>query len=117
MFTSSYWTQQLFAQNSGDTTRAVSSDTAFGPVYWSAVSSGAAYIVKLANYGDESQAVTIAIADKIAATLSILSNDDPAAANTDVASPIAAPVVSAISGDSSFSFTLPPWSVAVLRAD
>ncbi|KAI4596410.1 hypothetical protein KJ359_005540 [Pestalotiopsis sp. 9143b] len=117
VFTSSYWTQQLFAQNSGDTTRAISSDTAFGPVYWSAVSSGTAYIVKLANYGAESQTVTIAIADKTAAILSVLGNDDPAAANTDVASPIAAPVISTISGDSSFSFTLPPWSVAVLRAD
>lgn len=98
-------------------TRAVSSDTDFGPVYWSAVSSGTAYVVKLANYGAESQAMTIAIAGKTAATLSVLGNDDPTAANTDVASPIAAPVVSTISGDSSFSFTLPPWSVAVLRAD
>ncbi|KAI0168668.1 Arabinosidase A [Pestalotiopsis sp. NC0098] len=116
VLTSSYWTQQLFAQNSGDMTHAVSSDTGFGPVYWSAVSSGTAYVVKLANYGAESQALTIGIAGKTAATLSVLGNDDPTAANTDVASPIAAPVFSTISGDSSFSFTLPPWSVAVLRA-
>lgn len=98
-------------------TRAISSDTSLGPVYWSAVSSGTAYIVKLANYGAESQALTIDIAGKTATTLSVLGKDDPTAANTDQASPIAAPVVSAISGDSSFSFTLPPWSVAVLRAD
>lgn len=98
-------------------TRAVVSDTAFGPVYWSAVSSGTDYIIKLANYGAGSQAVTINIADKTTATLSVLSNDDPDAANTDVDSPITAPIVSNISGDSSFSFTLPPWSVAILRAN
>ncbi|KAB2575242.1 Alpha-N-arabinofuranosidase A [Lasiodiplodia theobromae] len=114
----SYYVQQLFAQNAGDTTHAVTSDTAFGPLYWSATSSGDTYIVKLANYGQDVQNVTIEIAGKTTATLSILANDDPSAANSDTASPVSAPVVSTVTAtDGVFSFSAPAWAVIVLAAE
>ncbi|KAF0323541.1 alpha-n-arabinofuranosidase a [Colletotrichum asianum] len=118
VYTSSYWVQQLFAHNAGDVTHEVTSDSGFDPVFWSAVSAGETYIVKLANYAAEPQQMDIKIAGKGIATLSILANDDPDSANSHAGSPIAPPVISRIesSGDN-FSFVMPAWSVAVLRAD
>lgn len=108
----------LFAQNPGDMTRKVSSDTDLNPVFWSAVSAGSTFIVKLANYGAEQQSLTVNINGKASATLSILANDNPDSANTDTSSPIKAPTVSRIeTGNNNFTFTLPPWSIAVLRTD
>ncbi|KAF4821690.1 putative alpha-L-arabinofuranosidase A [Colletotrichum tropicale] len=118
VYTSSYWVQQLFAHNAGDVTHEVTSDAGFDPVFWSAVSAGETYIVKLANYAAEPQQLDIKLAGKGIATLSILANDDPDSANSHAGSPIAPPVISRIesSGDN-FSFVMPAWSVAVLRAD
>ncbi|KAI8272983.1 putative alpha-L-arabinofuranosidase A [Colletotrichum sp. SAR 10_98] len=118
VYTSSYWVQQLFAHNAGDVTHEVTSDSGFDPVFWSAVSAGETYIVKLANYAAEPQQIDIKIAGKGIATLSILANDDPDSANSHAGSPIAPPFISRIesSGDN-FSFVMPAWSVAVLRAD
>ncbi|KAF5498017.1 putative alpha-L-arabinofuranosidase A [Colletotrichum siamense] len=118
VYTSSYWVQQLFAHNAGDVTHEITSDSGFDPVFWSAVSAGETYIVKLANYAAEPQQMDIKIAGKGIATLSILANDDPDSANSHAGSPIAPPVISRIesSGDN-FSFVMPAWSVAVLRAD
>ncbi|KAI8317571.1 putative alpha-L-arabinofuranosidase A [Colletotrichum sp. SAR11_240] len=118
IYTSSYWVQQLFAHNAGDVTHEVTSDSGFDPVFWSAVSAGETYIVKLANYAAEPQQMVIKITGKGIATLSILANDDPDSANSHAGSPITPPVISRIesSGDN-FSFVMPAWSVAVLRAD
>ncbi|KAL3295308.1 Arabinosidase A [Colletotrichum asianum] len=118
VYTSSYWVQQLFAHNAGDVTHEVTSDSGFDPVFWSAVSAGETYIVKLANYAAEPQQMDIKISGKGIATLSILANDDPDSANSHAGSPIAPPVISRIesSGDN-FSFVMPAWSVAVPRAD
>ncbi|KAF4774070.1 alpha-n-arabinofuranosidase a [Colletotrichum scovillei] len=118
VYTSSYWVQQLFAQNSGTMTHEITSDAEFDPVFWSAVSAGETVVVKLANYAGEPQHLDIKIAGKKSATLSILSHDNPDSANTYDAAPISPPVVSHIeSSDDSFGFLLPAWSVAVLRAD
>ncbi|KAI8313466.1 putative alpha-L-arabinofuranosidase A [Colletotrichum sp. SAR11_59] len=118
VYTSSYWVQQLFAHNAGDVTHEVTSDSGFDPVFWSAVSAGETYIVKLANYAAEPQQMDIKISGKGIATLSILANDDPDSANSHAGSPNAPPVISRIesSGDN-FSFVMPAWSVAVPRAD
>ncbi|PYH88482.1 Arabinosidase A [Aspergillus ellipticus CBS 707.79] len=43
--TTSYDVQQMFSTNRGDTIREVSSDSAFGPVYWVASSAGSRYQV------------------------------------------------------------------------
>ncbi|GME32572.1 Alpha-N-arabinofuranosidase A [Neofusicoccum parvum] len=113
----SYYVQQLFAQNIGDTTRAVTSDTAYGPVYWSAVSSGDTYIIKLTNYGQDVQDVSIVIEGKTTGTLSVLANDDPTASNTDTAAPVGPPVVSTITAmNGTFSFAVPAWAIVVLSA-
>ncbi|KAK1656727.1 hypothetical protein BDP55DRAFT_735478 [Colletotrichum godetiae] len=89
--------QQLSAQNAGTMTHEVISDTGFDPVFWSAVSAGDTSVVKLANYAG---------------------NDDPDSANTFDSAPITAPLISHIeSSDGIFEFVMPPWSVAVLRAD
>lgn len=118
VYTSSYWVQQLFAQNAGDVTHEVTSDAGFDPVFWSAVSAGETFVVKLANYAAESQRMDIKIAGKGSATLSILSNENPDSANTHDAAPITPPVVSQIESlDGNFIFDLPAWSVAVLRAN
>ncbi|KAJ0314525.1 hypothetical protein Brms1b_006783 [Colletotrichum noveboracense] len=118
VYTSSYWVQQLFAHNAGDVTHEVTSDSGFDPVFWSAVSAGETYTVKLAKYATEPQQMDIKIAGKGIATLSILANDDPDSANSHAGSPIAPPVISRIeSSGENFSFVMPAWSVAVLRAD
>ncbi|KXH40566.1 alpha-L-arabinofuranosidase 2 [Colletotrichum nymphaeae SA-01] len=103
VYTSSYWVQQLFAQNAGSMTHEIISDTGFD---------------LLANYAGEPQHLDIEIAGKRSATLSILGHDNPDSTNIHDAAPISPPVVSHIeSSDGNFSFLLPAWSVAVLRTD
>lgn len=112
--TTSYYVQQLFSVNRGDTIKPVTSDTAFGPVYWVASSVGSQYFVKMANYGADTQDVTVSIPGLTRGILTVLADSDPDASNT-VNQTLVVPSVSNVAGDDgSFSFTLPAWSVAVL---
>ncbi|KAI9929767.1 hypothetical protein ASPWEDRAFT_155983 [Aspergillus wentii DTO 134E9] len=113
----SYYVQQMFSVNRGDTIKEVTSDSAFGPVYWVASSAGNQYFVKLANYGADTQKVTVSIPGMKTGKLTVLADNDPNAENTDSQSPVA-PVDSNVNAsDGSFTFTLPAWSVAVLAAN
>ncbi|KAJ5621443.1 Arabinosidase A [Penicillium herquei] len=115
--TTSYYVQQMFSVNHGDTIKEVTSDSAFGPVYWVASSaSDSSYFVKLANYGSETQDLSVSISGLSTAKLTVVGDDDPDAANTPDESPVV-PVESTLSSSNgTFTFTLPAWSVAVLAA-
>lgn len=112
--TTSYYVQQLFSVNRGDTIKPVTSDTAFGPVYWVASSAGNQYFVKMANYGGDAQDVTVEIPGLTGGKLTVLADSDPDASNT-VQQTLVVPSVSDVTGNGSFGFSLPAWSVAVLN--
>lgn len=110
----SYYVQQMFAQNWGTETRAIASDSAFGPVYWSASADSSATYVKLANYGANAQNVSVSVAGAAAGTLTTLSGAQRAE-NGDTAGEVVQPVKSTPSGgNGTFALELPAWSVAVL---
>ncbi|CAG8423631.1 unnamed protein product [Penicillium salamii] len=114
--TSSYFVQQIFSANRGQTIRDITSDSPFGPVYWVASNTDETYYVKLANYGSKTETISLSIAGSTKAKLTVVGNNDANAANTDTETPIT-PVQSELSGkDGEFSFTLPAWSVGVLVA-
>lgn len=115
--TTSYYVQQMFASNLGDTVKEVTSDSAFGPVYWVASSAGdSSYFVKLANYGSATQDLSVTIDGLTSAKLTVVGDDDPNAANNPDGTPVV-PVDSTLSSSNgTFKFTLPAWSVAVLAA-
>ncbi|KAJ5538778.1 Arabinosidase A [Penicillium frequentans] len=115
--TTSYYVQQMFASNLGDTVKEVNSDSAFGPVYWVASSAGdSSYFVKLANYGSDAQDLSVTINGTTTAKLTVVGDDDANAANTVDETPVA-PVESTLTAsDGTFTFILPAWSVAVLAA-
>lgn len=115
--TVSYYIQQMFSVHRGDTIKEVTSDSAFGPVYWVASSAGDSYYVKLANYGSETQDVTVSIPGLSSGKLTLLADNDPEASNTDTQT-LVTPSETDVTGENgSFSFTLPAWSVAVLAAN
>ncbi|KAJ5909428.1 Arabinosidase A [Penicillium tannophilum] len=115
--TTSYYVQQMFASNLGDTVKEVTSDSAFGPVYWVASSANdSSYFVKLANYGSDTQDLSVTIDGTTTAKLTVVGDDDANAANTVEETPVA-PVESTLTAsDGTFTFTMPAWSVAVLAA-
>ncbi|THV96292.1 Arabinosidase A [Aureobasidium pullulans] len=112
----SYFVQQMFASNKGDTILSVDSDTGFGPVYWVASSAGSTSFVKLANYGGDEQNVTLTLDGKTSGSLTVLSGGQyesnyPGQENVK-------PVVTEVTGSNgTFSISLPGWSVAVLSAE
>jgi alpha-N-arabinofuranosidase len=90
----------------------VTSDIAFGPVYWVASVDKSTYYVKLANYGLPEESVTIDIEGTTAGTVQLLSGgelDSNYPHNVTIA-----PQTSEVSGSGSFNVTLPAWAVAVL---
>ncbi|KAL4891408.1 Arabinosidase A [Aspergillus ambiguus] len=113
----SYYVQQMFSVNRGDTIREVTSDSAFGPVYWVASSAGSSYYVKLANYGADTQDISVSIPGMTSGKLTVVADNDPEAYNSD-SQTLVTPSESAIEpSNGQFSFTLPSWSVAVLAAN
>ncbi|KAL1635926.1 hypothetical protein SLS58_010031 [Diplodia intermedia] len=115
----SYFVQQMFAENWGVVTREVEAGEGegFGPVYWAASGKeeeGAAAYVKLANYGDAEQSVSVNVEGATAATLTVLAGERYAVNSVDVGE-VVVPVTSTPEGsDGTFAVTLPAWSVAVL---
>ncbi|KAK1146811.1 hypothetical protein N8T08_002572 [Aspergillus melleus] len=115
--TTSYYVQQMFSANRGDTIKEVKSDSAFGPVYWVASSSDDTYYVKLANFGKDTQDVSVSIDGLSTGKLTVVADDDPEAYNSD-AQTLVTPSERDVQAESGkFSFTLPAWSVAVLAAN
>lgn len=113
----SYYVQQMFSVNRGDTIKEVTSDSAFGPVYWVASSSGSSYYVKLANYGADTQDVSVSIPGMSSGKLTVLADSDPEAYNSDTQTLVTPSESNVQASNGQFSFTLPAWSVAVLTAN
>lgn len=113
----SYYVQKMFATNRGTTIRPVSADSNFGPLYWVASSTSSnGYVVKLANYGNSTQSVTVKVpgASTNSAKLQLLSG--PATTSN---SPFQVDIrtrTSAVSGSASggYTFSMPAYAVAVL---
>lgn len=115
--TTSYYVQQLFSINRGDTIKEATSDSAFGPVYWVASSAGNRYFVKMANYSPNAEDVTVSVPGTRSGKLTVLADDDPNASNSD-SETLVTPSEKDITGENgSFSFSLPAWSVAVLAVN
>ncbi|PYI15696.1 Arabinosidase A [Aspergillus violaceofuscus CBS 115571] len=111
----SYYVQKLFSENRGSTIKEVTSDSGFGPVYWVASNSGDTYYVKLANYGEKSESVSVTVPGAKAGTLSLVSDSDPDAANTDLEQNLVVPYENQVkSSNGTFTFTMPAWGVGVL---
>jgi len=108
----SYYVQKMFSANRGTTILPVTSDTAFGPLYWVASNAGSTHYVKLANYGSSSESVTVNIAGTKSGQLQLLSGAELGSNypnNVTITTQ-----TSSISGSGSFTFTIPAWGVAVL---
>ncbi|KAF9889360.1 hypothetical protein FE257_007470 [Aspergillus nanangensis] len=69
----SYYVQQMFSRNRGETILPVNTTADFGPLYWVACNINDTYIVKLANYGEKNQTVHVEIADTKSGKLEMLS--------------------------------------------
>ncbi|RAL04416.1 Arabinosidase A [Aspergillus ibericus CBS 121593] len=113
----SYYVQEMFSTNRGDTIKEVTSDTDFGPVYWVASSAGDAYYVKLANYGSNPQTLTVAISGTTTGKLTILADSDPEAYNSDTQTLVTPSESTVQASNGTFTFSLPAWAVAVLAAN
>ena len=107
----------MFSVYRGDTIHEMTSDSAFGPVYWVASSAGDKYYVKLANYGAESQEITVSISGKTGGKLTVLADSDPKAFNSDTQTLVTPSETDVKATDGKFTFTLPAWSVGVLAAN
>lgn len=109
----SYFVQQMFASNKGDTILPVKASSNFGPLYWVASGTGSQYYVKLANYGPDEQNVTVSIPETQSARLSMLSGTQNQANqphNITVQT-----VTSEVKGDGGkYTVTMTPWAIAVL---
>ena len=116
----SFYVQQLFSIHRGSTVLPVTSDTAFGPVYWVASQTSASsptYYVKLANYGSTSQSVTIKIPSASLSTSATLFTVSGAATQENYPLDVTVlPVTSTVTGTASdgYTLTLPAWGVGVL---
>lgn len=108
----------MFSANRGDTILPVTSDSGFGPVYWVASSkSSSTYFVKLANYGESTENITVkfpSLGDASSATLTLLSGAETVSNFPGAVS--ITPQTSNItgSGTGGYSFDIPAWGVAVL---
>ncbi|KKY23140.1 putative alpha-n-arabinofuranosidase a [Diplodia seriata] len=113
----SFFVQQMFAKHWGSTTRAITSDSPFGPVYWAATADQAQTYVKLANYGNDVQKLSINVAGASAGTLIVLSAPE-STQNSVEAGEVVVPITSTphVDQHGTFSIDLPAWGVAVLVA-
>ncbi|OJZ92932.1 glycoside hydrolase family 51 protein [Aspergillus luchuensis CBS 106.47] len=113
----SYYVQEMFSRNRGDTIKEVTSDSDFGPLYWVASSAGDSYYVKLANYGSETQDLTVSIPGTSTGKLTVLADNDPDAYNSDTQTLVTPSESTVQASNGTFTFSLPAWAVAVLAAN
>ncbi|KAN0068573.1 Glycoside hydrolase superfamily [Elaphomyces granulatus] len=113
--TTSYYVQQMFAANRGDTILPVQSDGPFGPVYYVASKASSKYYVKLANYGSSTQQIQVKIEGTNSGLLTVLSGNG-GAANTFGSTPVLPRTTPVVPTLGAFDIVLPGWTVAVLAA-
>ena len=106
----SYYVAQIFAQNFGTSTAPTTSDSVYGPLYWSnTVGSSGTYYVKVVNYnGAASTPVTVEISGSTATTATLITLTGPSEYSTNVLGSITSSVTeTTVQGTSGkFSFTL-----------
>lgn len=112
----SYFLQQMFASNKGDTVLPVNSSAEFGPLYWVATKADTQYYVKLANYGPDEQNVTVKIPKTDSGKLKMLSGsryegNQPYSVN------VKTEHAEIEQGKGNYNVTMPPWAVAVLAVE
>ncbi|KAJ5090594.1 Glycoside hydrolase superfamily [Penicillium argentinense] len=109
----SYFVQQMFASNKGDTVLPVKSSSKFGPLYWVATKSDAECYVKLANYGPDQQNVTVGVPKSKSGRLEML-----AGSRLEGNQPYSVTVQTKHSeveqNQGNYTVLMPPWAVAVL---
>jgi alpha-L-arabinofuranosidase len=115
----SYHVAQIFAHNFGTSTAPTTSDSAYGPLYWSStIGSSGTYYVKVANYnGAASTPVTVELCESTASTATLITLTGPGEYSTNVLGSLTSSVTeTTIQGTSgTFSFTLTgSYIVAVL---
>ncbi|CCD44767.2 glycoside hydrolase family 51 protein [Botrytis cinerea T4] len=115
----SYYVQQLFSIHRGDTILPVTSDAAFGPLYWVASSTKVGlYYVKIANYGTASQNVTVNIPGATGASSSakLVSFTGPATASNYPLDVTLQPVTSTVTGSAAggWTFNVAAYGVAII---
>ncbi|KAJ5891747.1 uncharacterized protein N7473_007975 [Penicillium subrubescens] len=109
----SYFVQQMFASNKGDTILPVKTSSEFGPLYWVASRTGSQYFVKLANYGPDEQNVTVSIPDTHAGRLEMLAGTQ--FQGNQPHNIAVQTVTSTVQGDGGkYTVTMTPWAIAVL---
>jgi alpha-N-arabinofuranosidase len=118
----SYYVAQMFAQHFGSKTAPTTSDTAYGPLYWSStVNSQGKYYVKIANYnGDSSTALTVHINGSTATAATLITLTGPNEYSTNTLSSITSNITrTTIKGtEGIFTFTLTgSYTVAVLAVE
>jgi alpha-N-arabinofuranosidase len=111
--TTSYYVQQMFAANRGDTILPVQSDGSFGPVYYVASKASSKYYVKFANYGSSTQQIQVKIEGTKSGLLTVLSANANAG-NTFGSTPVLPRTTPVVATSGAFEIVLSGWTVAVL---
>jgi len=115
----SYYVAQMFGQNFGTHTAPTTSDSPYGPLYWSStVGPSGTYYVKIANYnGAVTTPVKVEIGGSTSTTAKLITLTGPSESSTNVLGSITSSVTeTTVEGSSgTFSFTLTgSYIVAVL---
>ncbi|KAJ5580827.1 Glycoside hydrolase superfamily [Penicillium hetheringtonii] len=110
----SYFMQQMFASNKGDTVLPVKSSTEFGPLYWVATKTDSQYYVKLANYGKDEQNVIIKIPKTKSGKLKMLAGSQYEG-NLPYSVNIETKYTDVEQVEGNYSIKMPPWAIAVVE--
>ncbi|KAI5845036.1 glycoside hydrolase family 51 protein [Morchella snyderi] len=117
----SYYLQKLFSTHHGTTVLPVTSDSKFGPLYWSASSTdNGGYYLKIANYNGTTTTVTFEVPDDnvIKGKLTTLSAPSPFSENSPKNETSIWTEKEVTKGaDGKFAFELPDLTVAVLAVN
>ena len=114
----SFWVQQMFSTHRGTTILSVSSDANFGPVFWVASSApGGKFYMKLANYGSSTQSLVVKFPGQSFSSQAILTTLSGGKLTSNYPGIVSiTPTTKTVGGSArdGYSFSIPPWGVAVL---
>lgn len=115
----SYYVQQMFAENRGHTILPMYSSADFGPLYWVASRNDTNMQAKLVNYGDEAYSVNISMPNTRQGKLLMLSGGQyqgNTPHNVGIV-PSTQDIKSSADDGGVYDVELPAWSVAILATD
>jgi alpha-L-arabinofuranosidase len=116
IFSTSYYVKQMFATNMGTNVVDITADADAGPVFWSANVDNDTYIVKLANYQDVEETVSVSIPGKTSGTFTAIAANADDANTPDNPDTVPAPVSTDSTADENgyFQLNLGTYGVGVL---